>query len=388
MDKPTMIHNGNSCQSQTGDTSETQKNEYRIYQYLKKNPGLLTGLGAIAIAILTALISFCSFLYESAMLGFRNIDLAYLNLETANVLYRTVASFVLVCVLFFMFPVYDIISEKKKQLDPNIVYLKKIKKEYRKELLREKINEIRFRLLQNNTSPEMHANKIKPAIDELSRKIHNAHKETRRELLGDSLIMGFILMPSMFIWIYSGISDPPKSIIEAFIVAAVITILVELMFWFIFRYPLNKKAIKNNAVQDYKASNIQKDVPIISFPFKNIFKGKYNLKVSDQKIKQGIAGLLLFAVLIVFALAFIFPYLGYDRAIHQTQFMITVIDKVEYAVLYNNGENAISAICERSGDDLTINLSCQKVISVENLEYTVRIFKSVIWNNDPDYKQD
>ena len=57
--------------------------------------------------------------------------------------------------------------------------------------------------------------------------------------------------------------------------------------------------------------------------------------------------------------------------------MITSADEVEYAIIYNNGDNAIVARCREADNVLTIDSSCQKVVSIEGLEYDIRQYEKV-----------
>ena len=63
---------------------------HKIYEYLKKNPGLCVKLGATCIAILSALIAFCGYIYESAIAQYWEIDPVYLDLSTTNYLYSSI----------------------------------------------------------------------------------------------------------------------------------------------------------------------------------------------------------------------------------------------------------------------------------------------------------
>ena len=58
---------------------DKRKDNYKIYKYLK-NPRLFAGSGAVIIAVLSALVNFCSYLYEQSILKYWNIDPAYICL--------------------------------------------------------------------------------------------------------------------------------------------------------------------------------------------------------------------------------------------------------------------------------------------------------------------
>lgn len=121
---------------------DEQEETYKIYEYLKKNPGVFAGSGAVIVAVLSALINFCSYLYERSILKYWNINPVYINLDTASRLYGAIAAFIFVCVMFAFYLVIDMLVEKSMPVRRKVLYLKWIKWEYRKEVFKKTLNKV------------------------------------------------------------------------------------------------------------------------------------------------------------------------------------------------------------------------------------------------------
>lgn len=364
---------------EAGEMNE-QEETYKIYEYLKKNPGVFAVSGAAIITALSYLISFCSYLFESAKLNYWNIDPIYINPYAASRLYGTIASFIFLCLLFVVFSVNEMLAEKSAPVMQKEFYYKKIKKEYQKEVTMQILLRLLPRCFRTSSDKTQgnHSANARKTIENLKKRVLEQKKEMNRQIRAQQLLVVFLLSLSIFIWICIVVNVSPVPFFVKLVVSVAASILLTtLMFKTAQNAFIDKKNIKKEAVQQYNALEIKADVPQAVFPLKKILSGDYSLKHPDRKIKRATANFLIIIVFVVTALLICFLFWGSQNAKEQTQFLITSVDGGDYAIIYNNGENAILVRCEEAGNTLTIDSSYQKVVSIEGLDYSIRQYKKV-----------
>lgn len=372
--------NGKVNDIQETALQDEQEETYRIYEYLKKNPGVFAGSGAMIVAVLSALINFCSYLYERSILKYWNIDPVYINLDTASRLYGAIAAFIFVCVMFSFYLVIDMLVEKSMPVRRKVLYLKRIKREYRKEVFKKTLNKVWSWCLRKpcDKSLDDHSNNAKETIDQLEKSLKEQKKGMNKQVIRHLLLVDIVLSLSVCIWVCVEMTDSSGSILMMLLSSVLASTVLTAGMYITTRYAfVDKKKIKDEAVCQYKALTIETDVPQISFPLKKLLSGDYSIKQPDRKIKRATAGGLVLILFVVAALLVLFQVFGYQKAEGQTQFMITSAEGIEYAIIYNNGDNAIIARCMESDNALTIDSSFQKVVSIEGLEYDIRQYENV-----------
>jgi len=382
--KRTVIEN--QCRDQCG-VSKEQENTYSIFTYIKKNLGAFAGAGAVIIAILSALISFCSYMYEGAKLRYWGVDSVFINLSTANTLYGTVASVILLCAFFVSFFVLDMIADKSTPIRKNKVYLKSIKKEYRKEIFRVHIQNFISSFLRkpNDNSLVNHANRARMMISKLEVAIRKEHKAVCGQILSHFLLLEAVLTLTTYVWLSSGALELSGDVVLTLISAAGASAFYLGLMAFSVRIPLaNKKEIRKEACQHYSNLAMRTEVPEVVFPLKKLLSGDYSIKQPDYKIKRAASRFVVLTVFLIAALIVFFQFLGYEKAESQTVFQIVSEDGKEYAVLYNNGENVVVARCSSAGDVLTIDTELLKVRSIEGLAYRICQFAEIKRGSVPD----
>ncbi len=350
--------------------------DYRIYKFLKKNPGVFAGTGAAFIAILSALITFCSYMYERATLNYWKIDPDYINISSVNRLYETIAAFIFICVLLVVIFVIDMIAEKTTGVRRKVLYLKKIKREYRKEVRKIRLQRVvlwRSRKTKS-TLLEDHANKAKVAIEQLDNKLKETKKQMNRQIVGHLLLLDIVLTASMCILLWVGLAESLNTVVLSVISSMVISPLLLGMLYTMTRNAFaNKKDTKDDATHDYAELDIQINVPTVSLPLKKILSGQYSIKQPDHKIKRIVPACLLIVVIVIAVFIGLFYFLGYEYIADRTQFkIITDQNEMEYAVVYNSGENVIIAPCREIENCLIVDTAFQRVIPIEGLVYEVR----------------
>lgn len=364
-----------------------QEDDYKIYEYLKKNPGLFAGLGTVFIAAFSALISFCSYICESASLKYWGIDPVYVSLSTASRVYGTIASLIFIFVYVMLFLEFDVLAEKSAGIRKKVVYLKKLNEEYRKEVNKARHGKKRLWNLRicKSSASEDHANQARSAIEQLKSNVKSAKKEMNKQIIARLFLLYIVFFPSMCILFCVELAHYQGMAILPVIAAAIGSFVLIITQYAVSKNTFtDKKGARKEAVCEYAALKIQTDVPKALFPSKKILSGDYKIKQTDQKIKRCLPLCLLFVALVIATLLIVFYFLGYNEAKDRTQFMITSQSGMEYAVLYNNGNHVVIARCSESGQTLTIDTSSQKVISVEGIAYDIRQYEEVKIDSIPD----
>lgn len=353
--------------------------DYKICKFLKKNPGVFAGTGAVFIAILSALITFCSYMYERATLNYWKIDPVYISISSVNRLYETIAAFIFICVLLVVIFVIDMIAEKTTGVRRKVLYLKKLKREYQKEVRKIRFQRVvlwHFREIKG-TLLEDHAQKAKVAIEQLDNKLKETKKQMNRQIAGHLLLLDIVLIASMCILLWVGLAESSNTVVLSVISSMVISPLLLGMLYTMTRNAFaNKKDTKNDAMHDYAELDIQINVPTVSLPLKKILSGQYSIKQPDHKIKRIVPTCLLVVVSVIAVLIGSFYFLGYEYAADRTQFMIiTDQNEMEYAAVYNSGDNLIIAPCREIENCLIVDTAFQRVIPIEGLAYEVRQYE-------------
>lgn len=366
---------GKNCNLETTIQKAGHK-DCKIYKYLKKNPGIFAGTGAAFITILSALIAFCSYMYERATLNYWKIDPIHISISSVNRLYETIAAFIFICVLFVVVFVIDMIAEKTTQIRRKTLYFKTIRSEYRKEVRKIRLQRVMLWCLRKtkSTLPEEHANKAKVAIEQLDNKLKKTKKQMNRQIAGHLFLLDIVLMASLCILLWVVIAETSNEFAISLISSLVISpILLGLLYIMTRNAFSNKKSTKNEAIHDYAELDIQINVPTVSLPFKRILSGKFSIKQPDHKIKRLVPTCLFVVVIFIALLLGLFYFFGYEYAAERTQFMIVLDqDGMEHAIIYNSGENVIIAPCREIENCLIVDTAFQRVIPIEGLVYEVR----------------
>ena len=107
-----------SKQQITPKSTTGVEDEYRIYEFVKEHPGLLTALVSACAVVLSILLPFCNYLSESAYVRYWNVNPIYINIESSVQLYSTAISLVVVGIVLLMLVLFMFSAEKigKRQI--------------------------------------------------------------------------------------------------------------------------------------------------------------------------------------------------------------------------------------------------------------------------------
>ena len=361
------------------------QNDYKIFNYVKDNIGIFAGVGAVIWAVLSAIIGFCSYLYERSMLKYWNVSAAYINQDAQERIYMTIISFAFVCMMFIILAGMNEIADKCMQFKRMQLYRKIVKREYNKTRCELMINNIKtlFMKKRKNTSAQRQAEYAKRALDLLNCSYKSVLKNVKGQCFLQKGVLFVCFAIIVYLWISVGIAGNEGTIedivIMAVLVSGILFVPINLSSK---SFPMNKKNIKADAKADYIGQRIRTEIPTVTLASKKIFSGEYRFYPSDQKIKRMIPRAIICVLLVTIVFVVMFQFLGYKKAKAQREFMITSRDNGKYAIVYNNGEEVVLASCEEVEDAdgiiLRIDTNLQRIESVEGLQYTIKVYHDVV----------
>jgi len=127
-----------------------------------------------------------------------------------------------------------------------------------------------------------------------------------------------------------------------------------------------KKRLNSDEKED-EESNYQ-DLPIVK-----ILLDEWKFTISDESIKSVFMQLIIITIVFIFS----FSYAGYSKAKEQKEFQYVTSEEETYIVIYNNGADLVIKKAIIDEDNLTVDLSVQKTISVKDVKLYKKSFSTV-----------
>lgn len=359
------VNNEHTCNS----TTET----YHIYDYLKANLGVFAGIGVTLMAALSALIGFCGYLYECEILGYWNVDLAYIGSPDSNRIYETIIGLTFIMALFLLFIIIVMIVEKSSLTKKDVLYLRYVKKLNKKE--RKALKSCKDK---QAVSKSLSKNAL--SIEKLENEVKSQCKRMRKEVIPYLLLLKIILTVSFFVWLRIGTESQFGSFWAPIIASLIMSFFLTVIAYSTISFrSVNKKEIKSVAKTNYDNLEINTTTTNVSFPLKEILSGDYCCRQPDKKLKQAFPRLILMMALILVVLFVSFRWFGYRKAADQKQFCIVQQNEDMYAIVHRTGDLTIIAKCkEGDNNTLTIDTNQQEVIVTAGLEYKVENYSVII----------
>lgn len=359
------------------DKSENQES-YKIYDFFKKNPGLLAGVGSLLVVVLSATINFCSYAYDSAILNYWNVDPVYMDISLPSRIHGTVVSIAFVSIYVYCILVLEDLGKKGASVKNFRIYLKQLCKQNWKEFRRIILKEIKAKVLRKaedySLERSIASNReivIKSRKNEFKKQCAGIRKQIRKSVG----LLWFLLAVSFYVWISLGNATFWEDYVGMQIVLIVVSVAISAIFIFAFYFMhkrsfVAKKHQHECAKNDYEYGSIGHIFSSDKRIHTALWSGNVNFRISDKELFRRLCSFFQTVGALILALILIFQSLGYYTALQKHSFMVvSEIDK-QYVVLYNNGETAILARYEEN--DNIIDTGKQKVVSVENLEFAIK----------------
>lgn len=351
---------------------------YKVYNFFKKNPGLLAGVGSLLVVVISAIINFCSYAYDSAILSYWNVDPVYMDISLPSRIHGTIVSIVFVIVFFCCLFILDMQGKKGAIVENYKIYLKQICQQNRKEYRRIIRKEIKAKALRKEADYSSERSIVSNRRDVICSRKNEFNKlcaVIRKQIRKNQGWLGFLLAVSIYIWISLGNVSSSEDYVERQIALIVASVLISTILILIFTFTskrsfVGKKHQRECAKNDYENGVIER-IDLLNNQMQAVlWSGEVSFYISDKEFFRGLHRLFRIAGALIITLTLIFQSLGYYTALQKHSFMVVSEQDKEYVVIYNNGETAILARYEEV--DNIIDTGKQKVISVENLEFAIR----------------
>ena len=108
-------------------------------------------------------------------------------------------------------------------------------------------------------------------------------------------------------------------------------------------------------------------------PIEKVIFGEWKLAISNESFKSTIMQLIIITIIFMFS----FSYAGYSKAKEQKEFQYVTSGAETYVVIYNNGTDIVTKKASIDADNITIDLSVQKTVSVEDAVLYTKNFSKV-----------
>lgn len=375
------MQDGDALVQQNADRAlESEGQKYRIYGFLKKNPGLLAGVGSALVLVLSAMVNFCSYAYEAAMLQYWNVDLVYMNISLPSRVNGTIATLLFVFAFVACILILDMLTRNIRPLRMKAAYLHGLKKSIKRDTRRVRREMLKSRFLRKSCNADIGAkfNAKENQISNISKEIRLNKKHVDHQMRKSIILLWFLLFMSIYIWVSLGDISLNRNVLITICSSAVVSIIVFVPLCrqnYLSRS--EKRREREKACEDYINDSIQEDIPQFNSPRKKILSGQFEIRFSDKAFIRMIERTATILVFYLFALVIIFQCFGYMKAVDQKQFMIVTENSIEYAVIHNNGETAVLAEIREQGNNCVIDRNCQQVVSAEGLVFEIREYTKV-----------
>ena len=344
--------------------TEIQKNEYSIYDYFKKNPSICIAFFSATAAIITFFARFLTIISVRKELLFWEFDPSYFTISNESVLFTAIVSIIYVIIMIVSAVWFSETCEAYlpfKKYNLAVHYSKKILKDLIMRIKKEN---------KNNQS-------IAAEMDD-SRYYKNFYKAIFREKMFIQIYFLFNVLPIIllifvgcFILAIATITDNYSNIwlvvITSFIIHIFVLLFISKIF---FSKNINKKDIKQKCI-DLNATEAKiEGLDFEKFPIRKFFTNGFRSVLKNSTIVIIVVTLLINCV----ALCISNSVIEKDLTKSIKYLRITIIDDMQYALLYQNGNQYFL-------EEIFINNPDE----VDNSEYSLTIYTNrqrIITTND------
>lgn len=383
-------HSKEKNDTKNNDTDHKEKS-YKIYNYLKSHPSFFIAILSAAVAMMSVILNYVSFLYTNTYLSYFDISVD-VQIKSQRFLYfiALTALYGSSLMLFqsFLSSTFESYMPYKRLFLLYKYSMRFIKKEHRsfKSLLDETkkradtiivTNDDKSKLEEIKHDLEMCQRKYEQDIGEY-KNIKKLLRKQRTIYYCKIAISCFIAWASLtficFLLYINGTFEWSSITISSMAISLLFVAFIALENWFLYCFAkMNRKQIKRDAIcdkeEDRKLSydNLP-DMPLERFLFggiKDFFK--------DTTCKGVVLSMFLVAIVLMITMV----YSGKTSAEKQKEFFIVQENNTSYAVIYNNGTMMILEKAELSDNSITIDTTEQMTIDADGVFIKKYIFDEV-----------
>lgn len=367
--------------TETPEDNQSNTTQYHIYDYFKKHSSAFFTITSTFIAIISLVLNFSAFISINSYLIYFKVDsLIYKSSTSFLYLMAIVLIFSTIMILFqgFLSKTFENYSPYKRLLFLCKYYLKKMKNDLDqgkkvRATLQKSLNKIPDILSKNEKKQELQKQLeyLNASAEEIENNIKLMRKDVRKccikyyILISLSCIVAwFVLSVVSTLMLSVSLYEWNKILPSAMIFSAVYVLIIALEYWFLSCVlRLNKKKIISDAEQDDEIMlSMYRDLP--EFPINLLFDGNFKSFFSDSNCKKFVATMIGCLAIVVFTSS----WAGSKTAKTQKEFFVVNSDGQAYVLIYNNGECAILEKAEIIGDDIIIDTTHQKIISLIDID--------------------
>ncbi len=371
---------------------DVEKDEYSIFNYLKEHHSLLIAIISGIMAIFSFLINIVNYMNINAYFMFWDIEISQITINSSNQIYSIITAFLfqamLILATWFILNTYD--SYRKRQQSFMYIKLKhrKAKKILKAKYKEEQKNEKRVLTLKQ-MSDKGHEferleeiEKIEKAISYTKNEIYTMKRELEEEYKGIqahrnqdkkrimiSNIMAFVTVFLGCIIFFTTLVYYNNAIWAA-LFYAIVYVGINAAIHSGINYFSVKRELKKIIDNDE-----QKIVEIANWdsPIEKVIWRNWKLVISNRTVKSIIIQL----IIITIAFMISFSYVGYSKAKSQKDFRYVISEEESYVVIYNNGDDLVMKKAFIDADNISIDLSVEKTISVNDVVIYKKSFSKV-----------
>lgn len=374
----------------TISNNETKNNRYSIYDYFKEHPSFCITIISIFAAVISVLLNLIAFLNANTYLTYFNVDSIFYKQSNLFIyFFAMVLIFFVVIIVFqaFISKTFESYLSHKRFLLLHKYALKGIKKDEKEFKRRHKkakhdLAKKSKKLMQNDSLAE-----TEKLLEEAKSDLKKTHKEyievrkttlmTRfvcRLLVAISCLITWIMLIIIYALMLSFVTyDLKGNALSALLFSTIYVLVCAIENWFLTCViRIKRKEIKADIEIDAK-SRLEKYGNLDEFPIGALFSGNIRSIFNNSNFKRIILAVVLCLVILMFSSV----YIGSKSASNQKSFFVVDIDNQTYAMIYNNGENAILEKAEMTDDGIVIDINHQKVISSQNVDMKKYVFEKV-----------
>lgn len=371
--------------------SDLVEEEYKIFEYFKEHTGLLVTCVSALVAIMSFLLHFAVGRMNYSYLTYWNISSLYANTSNQSELDMVVCAFLYIVALFlmhsFLWKTADVYQHYNKFLSVTKEAIKRSKKK-NKQIL-QKMDGY-SRIIVQSLSEEVdvgRAEEVKKSIDDCK----SACEETAREIwcikakrrnvwlwvavqIVISLILSY-LFGSLFLFLLN-VTTQLREVIQLTVIVGV-AIVLDLIVYFVpafFKTRCVGKKLTDGELETLLLELADKGLP--EFPILTLLQNGFKKVLTDQNIKKA-AG---YSLLITAFLVIIIAVGGTLSAEKQQRFQIYCDGATSYAIVYTSDSTRFMEEAVISDKTITIDTSKQRIITSDDIAYTIQEFEEVIVN--------
>lgn len=351
--------------------AEIEADEYKVYYYLKKHPGLLVSFVSAFTIVISFMCNLALYANENRYLKYWGIESSYVTVNTTQQIYIIIIS----CMFFYIGTISTqaMISLYEKHYSGAEAFLC-----FKRGV---KILEKGIRRFKHRDKEELWCDKIQQVERTLSRskkKIKSTKKIFYRRLYSNVCAVAIPAALLIYILLWLGGSD--YNVWQMILYAGGSTIVTVIILPYLYKaLPMKRRIFK-------KAKKIYSDIDSGEAfeELNNSIELKYPLeRLMDLSLKEffsksSIFVASIYTLLIPVYIVIILMTMNRDVTVDKKDFLITVKNGQEYALIYNDGKNYYLEEAEIKKTHIIINTEEFRVVSDKDIKFEVREFEEVV----------